>query len=480
MTHLSYRIFYILNGAWRQRYVITIPILLLPILGLIIGTLAPKRYSAHTSLLVQETAKMNPFLEDLAVSAMVKERMAALETLLHRRHILTAVAEERGMITPQSSDRERDQTIDILSTALSVRMTGKDLIRIDYRAAKPEGMKETLEMVSKHFVEQLLAPERSSLTDSASFLKQHLKQRNNDLDQAETALADFKNENASEMPEHHANNIRRLNQLKQRLAERETELAGATRSLGGIDQQLSKTNPVVGRIEEQIIHIRSELALLKARYTDHHSKVQGTLRKLRRLEEHHQHLLSQKESGFASDQLWDIASIQISSNKLAQPLLVSQLNNLQLARSRVDALEQESTSLRQIITELEQQTTRFGAHEQTLRRLERDLRVKRELYEDLLHRYEMARVTGSLGTFEQEKRIKIIDRPFTPTTPANLPLILFVIAGLFGGIAVGSALAIIMEFADNTIRRRDQAEALSGVPVLSRIPLIPSHPEAIL
>ena len=29
MTHLSYRIFYILNGAWRQRYVITIPILLI-------------------------------------------------------------------------------------------------------------------------------------------------------------------------------------------------------------------------------------------------------------------------------------------------------------------------------------------------------------------------------------------------------------------------------------------------------------------
>jgi len=82
----------------------------------------------------------------------------------------------------------------------------------------------------------------------------------------------------------------------------------------------------------------------------------------------------------------------------------------------------------------------------------------------------MARVTGSLGDFEKEKRIKIIDRPFTPSRPKNFPVILFVLGGVFGGLFFGSGLAIVFELFDNTIRRKDRLEALTDIPVISRIP----------
>ena len=88
MNTVSYRILIILAGGWRRRYAIAVPILVLPLIGLLIGVLSPKHYSSHTSMLIQETAKMNPFLEDLAVSAMLKDRIDALKTLLHSRHIL--------------------------------------------------------------------------------------------------------------------------------------------------------------------------------------------------------------------------------------------------------------------------------------------------------------------------------------------------------------------------------------------------------
>ncbi|MCV5225278.1 hypothetical protein OFC57_40865, partial [Escherichia coli] len=68
------------------------------------------------------------------------------------------------------------------------------------------------------------------------------------------------------------------------MAEKEAELAGVTRSLGSLDQQLSKTNPVIGKIEEQISEIRSELTLLRAKYAEAHSLVLGKLRELKRLE----------------------------------------------------------------------------------------------------------------------------------------------------------------------------------------------------
>ncbi|OUS32129.1 chain-length determining protein [Gammaproteobacteria bacterium 45_16_T64] len=473
MKSLSYRFHLIFSGIWRRRYVIVIPIFTLPFMGLLVGISSPKQYASHTSMLIQETAKMNPFLEDFAVSSMLKERMEALNTLLHSRHILGAVAEEMKLTKDSNSPAENDQIISKLSNSLTVVLKGKDLIRIDYKTDSPLKMKETLESISNQFIEQLLAPERSSMTDSSNFLREHLEHRRAELDASEQSLADFKNKNATELPELHVGNIARLTKLKQRLSERTSELAGAKKSLGGLDQQLSKTNPVVGIIEDNIVQIRSSLALLRARYTDGHSKIKGALRNLKRLEEERQHILSLSEKTIDTNKLWDIASVVSIHNDKNQPLLVSQLENLQSARGKVIGLQEEVKSLSSIIEGLEIKAKLYGEQEKNLSQLQRDLKVKRDLYDELLHRYEMARVTGSLGVFEQEKRIKIIDRPYTPGYPSNFPLFIFVISGVFAGVILGFGLALLFELTDTTLRTRFQIEELLNIPVLSRIPPLP-------
>ena len=471
MTDLSYRLFYILAGCWRRRYVIAIPIVLLPFFGLLVAMTRPQHYQAHTSMLVQETAKLNPFLKDFAVSALLKERMSGLETLLHSRHILAAVALERGLIAEDTSAEEHDRVIQALSTSIRMTMPGKDLIRIDYQSSNAEGIKATLKTISKHFIEQLLAPERSSMKESTFFLAQHLTSRRKELDKAESAMAVFKDKNASALPELHANNVQRLAQLKQLLAERKAALAGVSKKLGSLSQQLSNANPVVGRIENQIVQIRGNLALLRSRYTAQHSQVQGAERTLRRLEKERQRALATSQAMITESQLWDIASnVDVSTDNSKQPLLLSQIENIQNARNKVEGLIEEIKRFGEMVIDLELKVTNYGEHEQEIGKLTRDLTVKRALYEELLERYEMARVTGSLGNFEQSRRIKVIDRPFTPSAPSNLPTPIFIISGLIGGILLGFGSALLLELTDNTIRHRDQLEAISGLPVICRIP----------
>lgn len=471
MNNLNYRIFIILASGWRHRYVIIIPILILPFAGLLIGVLSSKNYSSHTSMLIQETAKMNPFLEDLAVSSMLKERMEALNTLLHSRHILSIVARKHNLTNDNTSPEKHDEIINDLSRSLSVKMAGKDLIRIDYTSNQPDNMKEILETVSKEFVEQLLAPERSSMLDSSIFLTEHLKNRKLALDKAEKALAKFKNSHTADLPEMHMTNIAHLTQLKQKLSEREAEMAGASKRLGGLDQQLSKTNPVLGRIEEQIVLIQSELALLRARYTDKHSSIQGVLRNLRRLQEERQNIIINTDQTTNIDQLWAIAnSTSKKSDKSEQTLLISQLENLQLASSEVDGLSEEIKSLKKMIHKIEKNVSNNGETENEHSKLERDLKIKRGLFDDLFLRHENALITRSLSIFERDKRIKIIDQPFTPTNPDNLPLYIFFISGLFAGIFIGNSLALLLEITDTSLRYNRQLEKLTGVTVLSRIP----------
>lgn len=474
MNTLHMRIYLILSGAWRRRYTILIPVLIFPVFGILISVLSQKHYASHSSMLIQETSKLNPFLEDLAVSAMLKERISALKTLLHSRHILGAVALERGLINAQTAPEEHDRVINQLSNALTISMLGKDLIRIDYRANNPVGMKEMLESVSHKFVEQVLAPERSSMTGSKQFLNERLHSTQIKLDKAESALAQFIDQNAAELPELHVTNISRLAQLKQRLSERQAELAGANRSLGGLNQQLSKTNPIVGVIEEKIIRLQAELALLRSRYTEQHSLVISAQRKLNSLEKERQQLIGNTDENLSIDKLWAISSnYSASSTSKQQPLLISQLENMQQTSSKVAALGEEIKSLKTMITALETEMASYGEKASLLSKLQRDVAIKRDLYDDILLRFEKASITASLSVFEQDKRVKIIDRPFTPHSPTNKPLLLFVISGILGGLFLGCGLAVILELSDSRLRRREQLQAITGVPVLSRIPYIP-------
>jgi polysaccharide chain length determinant protein (PEP-CTERM system associated) len=447
--------------------------LILPIVGLLVANMNAKYYTAHTSLLIQETANMNPFLQDFAVSAMLKERVATIKTLLHSRHILAKVAEQQGLIDANTDSDQRDRVVNRLSSALKVTMPGKDLIRIDYKSDRADNMKQTLENVSEHFIEQLLAPERSSMKGSTKFLQQQLEQRRADLETAEQNLADFKDRYVTDLPELHSINITRFTQLKQQLAEKQAAMAGASRSLGGLDAQLSKTNPVVGRLEEQIIRLNGDLALLRARYTDRHSKIQAILRKLRSLEAERQNNLANNSQSLDTNKLWQIANNvnNADGEPKQQPLLISQLESLQTSRNNVQGLEEEIKSLQVMIAELENNLSGYGNLERTLIKLERDLDVKRELYDELLKRYEMARITGSLSLFEQSKRVKVIDKPYTPMSPSNFPALIFVLAGLVGGAFLGVGLVIILEFLDTSVRYRSQLENITGTAVFGRIPV---------
>ncbi|GAL25608.1 polysaccharide biosynthesis chain length regulator SypO [Vibrio variabilis] len=342
---------------------------------------------------------------------MLKERLSALKTLLNSRHVLMSVADDLALIDDTMSPYEQDKVIADISSNLTVSQLGKDFIKIEHTASSPEGMKPLLESVSVHFIEELLAPERSSIRDSSEFLTIHINKRREALEQAEQALADYYNAHSAATPEMQSENLSRLAKLKQKLAEKKAELAGVEKSLGTLDQQLSKTNPIVGRLEEQIIEIRSELTLLKAKYTTSHSAVQAKVRELKRLEQERAVLLNSEQAGINSEQLWDIASATNSSNRELQPLLITQLQNLQIVRGRYESLKQETASLESMIKELTDNAQNYGSNAKQLLQLQRDVSLKRELYDDLVERYEMAELTGSLGVFEENKRVKVIDRP---------------------------------------------------------------------
>jgi polysaccharide chain length determinant protein (PEP-CTERM system associated) len=470
----------LLSAAWRQRYLIVTPMLFLPVLGGVAGHFAPKTYETKMTVLIQEPGKLNPFLEDLSVKTNLKERMPSLQSLLTSRHVMQSVAADLGMIHPDSKEKLIDDVVADLSGAVSVQLIGQELVELRYKAATPAGIDKVLMRIGERFMERVEAPEDSSMRNSVTFLDKELADARKRLEDAEGAVAEYRTRNAQSLPDQRAGNLQRLATLRDSLAEHEVKLVGAQTDFDTTRARLSQTDPVIGRLEQDIVTTRGDLAVLRSRYTDEHSKVQAKLRELQRLEDERARLVAagQQAAPVDVDRMWNMAAVAHKEGDGSQPLLVSQVAMLEAARTRLQEVQSETENLRRSVTELSAAVEASGDVERELDKRQRTVTEALDLVQSLQKRFDMAKVTGELSRFQAPERIKVIDKPSVPTRPMKPLTILFAVGGLVGGLFLGSGLAVLVELSDTTVRRIRQMEKLTGVPVLGRLAVAETHAPA--
>jgi polysaccharide chain length determinant protein (PEP-CTERM system associated) len=469
----------ILAAGWRRRYLVVVPMIALPPLAVVASFVTPKAYEARMKILVQEPAKNSPFLNDFAIGPNLKERMPALQTLLHSEHVLGEVLDkQRGGAT--TDKRLREALLRDLSGALYVDLVGSDLVELKIRRPWAAGLSDTLNAIGQQFIERMIAPARSAVASSEKFLELQMVERREGVAEAERALSNFKSVNADKLPSIYGANVQRLVALKQRLEEKTLEQKSLQASLEDLRARLVSTNPVIGRLEEGIMQLTGELNALRARYTNSHSEIQAVERKLQRMQEERRSLFESMRAVDDPDvsRLWNmVARVDGPNDRPSSGLLVSQLQRLQDSRAQSVALTQEVEQLSRSIVELQSHIAKFGPIEQEMQRLERQVTTAREMQENLAKRYEMARIALALGQFESPERVKIVETPFDPVSPVTPGRIIFLLAGILAGIGLGMALATVAEIFDPIVRNAAEIEAIIGVPVLIRVPNMQIYPQ---
>jgi capsular exopolysaccharide synthesis family protein len=98
--------------------------------------------------------------------------------------------------------------------------------------------------------------------------------------------------------------------------------------------------------------------------------------------------------------------------------------------------------------------------------LQRDVDTNRSLYDALLQRYKEIGVAGGVGTAP----VSIVDRAQTPTLPFKPNLVLNLLVGLGLGFIAGIASAIGLEFANDTIKSREDVRRKLSLACLGSVP----------
>ena len=476
MRHkLFAKLYPLIHAMWVHRYLILLPVLIMPLLMTAGSFLKAKRYYAQTTILVQEAAMLNPFLEDLSISMNLKQRIKALRVLLHSHSVLERVTTELEL-APVTDKTQREVVISNLSQSLSVTLVGNDLVQLGLNWPTPREMPMILNKVSDIFLDKLRAPGRASVDGSEVFLHKQLESTQQDLEQAESELALFKAEHADNLPQLQGMKVQNDARLNSLIQETELALLHAKTQRDNFFQRLASTNPVVGMLEEEIVKAEAELAMLRASYTDRHSAVKAVLRKLGRLKQERSRLVDEQQSLSAQEvsQLWQrVANHTQSRDNNNQPILLSQFEKLQQAESQIQTLDGELKLLQAQATQLQSKRAEFATLEKQLKILQRNYDVKSRIYNQLLERYEMAKVTGHLGRFEEPDKLQIIDRPIQPHRPLNWPWWLNFLLGIVAGLGLGLSLACAVQLLDTRLYQTTQINRLTRVPVLARIPNFP-------
>jgi polysaccharide chain length determinant protein (PEP-CTERM system associated) len=329
----------------------------------------------------------------------------------------------------------------------------------------------------KNFEQNTLSGNRVGATEARNFLNTQIADLERRLQEAEGRLAEFKKRNIGMIPGERGDYFSRLNQEMEGRQKAETDLAVAYSRRAELQRQLANaqaylpgtTTPGMGvtagvpadiTLRRQEAEQRREELLL--RFTDRHPEVIELNRTIDDLKEREAKELAELQRGGPGTG----AIRSLSANPVYQQIQ-SQLNQVQVEiASHQGAAEQHARE----IANLRRFVDQAPEVEQELARLDRDYKVTKEQYDQLVHRREQAKVSDDAAR-TGIVRFETIEPPRASNGPVSPRRGLLFAAALAFAVGAGLLLAILPQILAPSFGDTGQLEKL-GLPVLGAVSVV--------
>jgi polysaccharide chain length determinant protein (PEP-CTERM system associated) len=219
-------------------------------------------------------------------------------------------------------------------------------------------------------------------------------------------------------------------------------------------------------LELRVAQVRKSLDDLQLRYTDQHPDVIAAKRMLA-------DLLKQQKAAGPGASASTPATVGGSPRGGKQKISNTVYEQLQI---KLVEVESDVSTLQRRLAEQQAEVDRIVGLSQSAPAIEaqfvslnRDYGVLRKSYDELLSRRESAKLSSSVDTDSQKVQFRIVDPPETPIVPIapNRPLFISIV--LVAGIAVGSAVALLLARLEDCFGTVQSLRDAFALPVLGGI-----------
>ncbi|MDX2322606.1 MAG: GNVR domain-containing protein [Moritella sp.] len=461
---------------WRKRIYLLIPILIMPIIGYQVGRSIPESYYSDTTILLQERSILNPILAELSLPLNIQSRFKTINIMVKRKQVLLVAATQAGLIKLGDTDKQQQRIINKIKGALTLSLSGTDLIKITMTWPDPTQLTIILNIVSEQFILRLIKPNQDVALNSKIFLGRQLNQQYILLQQAEQALFSYQFKHASVIPELYEARETALLSINKSLHNKAQALALLQSKLSVLTKKLILTNPAAQYIDNKITQLETVKVQQLAHYTDAHSKIKATNQQIKSLQQQrqalHNAIQNQQSLELLLNRITRLTKYALTTQ--ITPLLLNQLKEYEGYKSAILKTKLELTKHQEQRQHFQQNQAKYVVIEQELLRLTRNFTNQNKLYLDLLTRYEMVSISYALGEYESTSNIKIITPPFIPEQAINLSIFIYILLGLLLGLIQGIAISLTLSTTQDTLWHESEIAHATGLRIITRVPLIAS------
>ena len=463
-----------LRSAWRFRWLGVGLAWAVFLVGLVWVARQADVYEASARVYVDTSSVLGPILNDQIVAADVSTELNYVRQALLGREYLERVARETGLDVRAVTPAQRESVLNglrsgiVIGTSVTARNDPNAIYSIRYRNSQRDTAVGVVSTLLNVLVEDTLGAGREGTDTAEQFLTARIREYETRLQQAETALADFKRENSDRLPGAEGGYFNRIQQEAADLEEARKILRIVESKRNQLQQQLSSESPIIpfgagsasepapDSIDARIRDYRLQLERLLLDYTDKHPDVIAVGEALARLETQRAEQL--KALGFADT---DQELSNLDSNPIYQAVQIA-INETDV---EIASLEADVAERVRKLQELQAMMDEVPQVEAELVRLNRDYDVIYGQYQALVQSRETQSLSRKASDTDQVN-FRIIDPPladFRPVAPDRLPLLAMAfIASLAAGGGLTWLIAQLRPVFSDPKTLRD----VCGLPVL--------------
>lgn len=435
------------------------------------GFFWPYKYESEVIIYADDSNIIRPLMEGSAVTTNITERLSTIKETLRRRSVMERAATDESIFGGSAenlSDEELEGRISSLRENMEVMPRGEKYFSISYSSGSPVEAFRVAQKLGQLFIEEVTSNKRSESRNAYSFVDKQVKSYEQQIALVESKLKEFLSENV-DGTENEAN--ARMANLRGQLELAEIEKSELETRAQSLQEQLETVNPTLSQggrtpdaFERRIESLENRLDDLRLQYHDSYPDIVTIKEQLAELR-------NQRDAAEAIGANDDDNQL-VGEETLVNPLYQDLRGELVTTRADIQTIETRIRSLTRLIAAQEQRMERIQANKAEYSELTRDMEVNKEIYDDLLKRREMARLSMAIDVEGQGLNYEITETARYPKSPSGPQFPMFAAAGLLLGLVAPFGAAIGYVQVDPRVRAREQLEESIGLPVLGELPRV--------
>ena len=471
----------ILEAAWRRRWFIVVPFVVISATTVIVSQMLPNRYESTALLMIVPQRVPENYVKP-TVTERIDDRLQSIGQEIMSRTQLERVIQDFNLYPKERQRMIMDDVITLMRKDVTFGLPTSNRERgsftVGYASSDPRTAMRVAEQLSSLFIRANLE-NRTVLADMTDqFLQSQLDDARRQLKEHEAKLEAFRKANPGQMPSQFESNQQALqttqmqwqalqeslNRDRDRLLMVQRQIAEMSASANSAVQVQEAPAPGTPITAARALEIaRNNLRTMETRLTPEHPDIRAAKRAIRELE--------QKAAAEALQQPVSPSGVALSPAAAANSSRWTELNAEQeTLQRRIAEKHAEEARLTAQMAGFSQRLAAAPNVESRLTELMRDYTTLQTTYQSLLTKSQEAKVAANLERRQIGEQFKVIDSPSMPQRPVSPNRLRLNLLGALGGLGLGLGLAALLEYRDKSLRSEEDVLVALSLPVIALVP----------